>query len=160
MSAYLNMKKRKNIKLTLTQEEKNKLRAKKYKIRDLLDLSVEEIEEVLEIPMNRAKEIYGLGEFQKVPSIGIKFAEDLVFLGYYSLQELKNQDGAKLIDAYEIKKGYQVDACVEDQCRLVVHFANDPDSTKNWWDFTDERKKYRAEHGYPDNRPRKHWTNP
>jgi len=123
----------------------------------LLDLAIDEIEAVLEVPTNRAKEISALGEFQQVPSIGIRFAEDLVFLGYYSLDELKNQDGAKLIEAYELKKGYWVDSCVEDQCRLIVHFANDRSSTKKWWDFTNERKKYRLENGYPSNRPKTAW---
>jgi Pathogenicity locus len=98
-----------------------------------------------------------LAEFQTVPSVGIKFAEDLVFLGYYSLSELKNKDGAKLTDEYELKKGYCTDPCVEDQFRLVVNFANTKDPEKTWWDFTEERKKFRAENGYPKSRPQKSW---
>ena len=50
------------------------------------------------------KTFYGATEFQTVTSVGIKFAEDLVFLGYYSLSDLKDKDGAKLTDEYEQKK--------------------------------------------------------
>jgi len=47
---------------------------------------------------------------------------------------------------------------VEDQFRLVVNFANTHDTKKTWWDFTEERKKFRAENGYPKNRPKKSWV--
>lgn len=115
------------------------------------------MEVLLKATSKRVKEIIALAEFQTVPSIGIKFAEDLVFLGYYSLAELKNADGARLTDEYERKKGYRTDPCVEDQFRLVVSFANTNDTTKMWWDFTEERKKYRMENAYPANRPEKAW---
>jgi hypothetical protein len=89
--------------------------------------------------------------------VGIKFAEDLVFLGLYSLNELKQKDAAQLTDEYELKKGYWIDPCVEDQFRLVVYFANTNDQTKTWWNFTEERKKFRAENGYPKTRPTTAW---
>ncbi|MCB0705526.1 MAG: helix-hairpin-helix domain-containing protein [Saprospiraceae bacterium] len=151
------MKKKNNIKLNLTAAEKKKLRLKKFKIGDIPGLSINELELILEVPFLRARELHALAEFQVVPSVGIRFAEDLVFLGYYSLDELKTKDGAKLVEEYEIKKGYWVDSCVEDQFRLVVHFANNYGSTKKWWDFTAERKKYRLEHGYPATRPVTPW---
>ena len=151
------MNKKTKIKLPLTTLERKNLRTKKFKIADLTDLATDEIEAILEVSSIRAKEIHALAEFQTVPSIGIKFAEDLIFLGYYSLEELKSKDGAKLVEAYELKKGYWIDSCVEDQFRLVVHFANNKESTKKWWDFTKERKAYRAKHGYPSNRPKTAW---
>jgi hypothetical protein len=115
------------------------------------------LEVLLNATTERAKEIYALAEFQTAPSVGIKFAEDLVFLGYYSLNELKEKDGAKLTDEYEQKKGYWIDPCVEDQFRLIVNFANTHDTKKTWWDFTEERKKFRIENGYPKSRPQKAW---
>ena len=151
------MKRKNNIKINLTEAEKKKLRSKKFKTSDILDLAIDEIEAILEVSFARAREIYALAEFQIVPSIGVKFAEDLIFLGYYSLNELKTKNGAKLVEEYEIKKGYWIDSCVEDQFRLVVHFANNDGSTKKWWDFTEERKKYRLEKGYPPNRPKTPW---
>jgi Pathogenicity locus len=146
-----------NIKLPLTDLEKANLRKHKIKIADILNFAPDELEVLLNATTERSKEIYALAEFQMVPSIGIKFAEDLVFLGYYSLSELKNKDGAKLTDEYELKKGYWVDPCVEDQFRLVVNYANTNDRNKTWWNFTEERKKYRFENGYPASRPKKAW---
>jgi Pathogenicity locus len=146
-----------NIKLPLTDLEKANLKKHKIKIADILNFAPDELEVLLNATSERAKEIYALAEFQSVPSIGIKFAEDLVFLGYYSLSELKNKDGAKLTDEYELKKGYWVDPCVEDQFRLVIHFANTNDRNKTWWNFTVERKKYRFQNGYPASRPKIAW---
>lgn len=151
------MKSKTNIKLPLTDTEKANLRKNKIKIANILDFATDELEVLLNATTERAKEIYALAEFQTVPSIGIKFAEDLVFLGYYSLIELKQKDGAKLTDEYEKKIGYWVDPCVEDQFRLVVNFANTNDMSKTWWDFTEERKKFRTKNGYPKSRPQKAW---
>jgi len=151
------MKTKTTIKLPLTNDERASLRKHKIKILNIIDFSIDELEILLNTSNERAKEIYALAEFQMVPSVGIKFAEDLVFLGYYSLNELKNKDGAKLTDEYELKKGYWTDPCVEDQFRLVVNFANTHDNSKMWWNFTEERKKFRNENGYPNNRPKKSW---
>ena len=143
--------------LPLTDIEKASLKKSKVKISQILNYAPDELEILLNATIERAKEIYALAEFQTVPSIGIKFAEDLVFLGYYSIDELKNKDGAKLTDEYELKKGFRVDPCVEDQFRLVVYFAKTKDTTKTWWNFTEERKKYRLENRYPVSRPEKAW---
>jgi hypothetical protein len=151
------MKTKTNIKLPLTDLEKANLKKNKVKIVNLLNYASDELEVLLNSTSERAKEIYALAEFQTVPSIGIKFAEDLVFLGYYTLDELKNKDGANLTDEYEKKKGYWIDPCVEDQFRLVVNFVKTNDTSKTWWNFTEERKKYRLENGYPTSRPKKAW---
>jgi Pathogenicity locus len=151
------MKNKKNIKLPLTDQEKANLRKHKIKIANILDFAADELEVLLNATPERAKEIYALAAFQTVPTVGIKFAEDLVFLGYYALNELKHKDGATLTDEYEQKKGYWVDPCVEDQFRLVVYFANTNDPQKTWWDFTEVRKKFRTENGYPQSRPQKAW---
>ncbi len=134
------------------------LRKHKVKIIEVLDYAPDELEVLLDVSSERAREIYALADFQKVPSIGIKFAEDLVFLGYYSMAELQGQNGAQLTDAYERKKGYQTDPCVEDQFRLIAYAAKTNDYSKNWWEFTPERKKFRSEFGYPASRPKTHWT--
>jgi Pathogenicity locus len=151
------MKNKSNIKLPLTDIEKANLRKHKIKIANILDFATDELEVFLNATADRTKEIYALAEFQTVPTVGIKFAEDLVFLGYYSLKELKHKDGAKLTDEYELKKGYWTDPCVEDQFRLVVDFANKKDTNKTWWDFTEERKLFRKENGYPKTRPQIAW---
>jgi hypothetical protein len=107
----------------------------------------------LNAPSQRVKTLQALFEFQQIPSVGIRFAHDLIFLGYYSLSELKDKKAPELLDQYEKKLGNRVDPCVEDQFRLVVHYSNHTDSNKQWWDFTNERKAYRTQYGYPVDRP-------
>lgn len=125
------MKSKTSIKLPLTNIEKANLRKNKIKIANVLDFTTDELEVLLNTTAERAKEIHALAEFQTVPSVGIKFAEDLVFLGYYSLNDLKQKDGAKLTDEFEQKKGYWIDPCVEDQFRLIVYVAKTNDTKKN-----------------------------
>lgn len=151
------MKKKTTIKLPLSDAEKKRLRACKVKIAGVPDFAADELAVMLDVPLERAKELHALAEFQTIPSIGIRFAEDLVFLGRYSISELKDTSGAALLDEYEFKKGYRVDPCVEDQFRLVVYYANTQDAGKNWWDFTEARKTYRMKHGYPATRPEGAW---
>ncbi len=146
-----------NIKLQLTISEKNKLRANKIKIFDIPNFTIDELEVLLAVTYERAREIYALAEFQTIPSVGIKFAEDLISMGYYSVGQLKGKNGATLTNEFELLKGYWIDPCVEDQFRLVVYYAETKDNSKKWWDFTEERKKYRLENGYPDTRPQKAW---
>ena len=145
------------LKLPLTPTEKKNLRKNKSKIANIPNYSVHELGVILEVSPERAKEIHALATFQQIPSIGIQFAEDLVFMGYFSLEALANKNGAQLVEDYEHKKGYWIDSCVEDQFRLVVHYAKTKDTTKKWWDFTAERKQYRLENGYPVNRPTTAW---
>lgn len=151
------MKPKKKITLPLSETEKSNLRKNKVRLAEVLNYAPDELELLLNATPERAKEIHALAEFQTVPSVGIKFAEDLVFLGYYSLSELKDKDGAKLTDEYEKKKGYWIDPCVEDQFRLAINFAETIDATKKWWNYTEERKKFRQMNGYPHDRPQKAW---
>jgi len=151
------MKSYPTIKLDLKPLEWKVLRYNKIKIRNLVNYQTEELQLLFDVPAIRAMEIRAMVEFQSIPLIGIKFARDLISLGYYSLEELKDKDGATLLDELELSTGTWINPCVEDQCRLAVHFANERDSTLHWWDFTDERKQYRIENGYPKNRPKKAW---
>lgn len=151
------MKSKTNFKLNLTDSERKSLRTQKVKIADILDYAVDEIEVLLNVSPERAKEVYALADFQRIPSIGIRSAEDLIYLGYHSVEELKGKEGAALVEEFERKKGYWIDSCVEDVFRLAVHFAETEDYSKKWWDFTSERKKYREINGYPDDRPELCW---
>ena len=152
------MKSKTNIQLDLTDSEQKNMRTHKVKKSDILDFAHDELEKLLNVSEERAKEIYALADFQQIPSVGIKFAKDLIFLGYYHIDELKQKSGAQLIDDYEMKKGFRTDPCVEDQFRLVADFAKNRNNSKKWWDFTAKRKEYRKEFGYPKDRPKKNWT--
>jgi Pathogenicity locus len=148
------MKGKANIKLELSDNERTNLRKNKIKKSEILEYASDELAGLLNVSELRAKEIYALADFQQIPSIGIEFAKDLIFLGYYRVEELNGKNGAELTDNYEKKKGFKTDPCVEDQFRLAVNFAKHKDYSKNWWDFTNERKEYRTKIGYPNDRPK------
>jgi AraC-like DNA-binding protein len=154
--------------LDLTAAERSRLRAHKIRVKEIHQYSLKHIQDILRTspagtsvelqePRLRAMELRALSEFQSVPSIGIRFACDLISLGYYSLKELRGKDPTFLLNKYERQIGAWTDPCVEDQFRLVVHYANNPGSKKNWWDFTAERKAYREKNGYPPSRPQRPW---
>ena len=146
-----------NVKLDLSDSERKRLRRNKIKKSEITNLSILEIEKLLNVPEARAREIYALADFQRIPSIGIEFAKDLIFLELYSIEDLVEKTGAKLTDASEKKKGYRIDPCVEDQFRLAVDFSHNQDYTKRWWDFTEDRKNFRSQIGYPVDRPVVNW---
>lgn len=143
--------------LEVTPSEVKKLRALKIKKSEMHLHNIEVLQNLLDTSTIRAMELFALSEFQSLPSVGIRFAHDLIWMGYYSLHDLKGKDGAELTDQYELEKGVWTDPCVEDQFRLVVHFANHPTSKLNWWNFTPERKAFREKNGYPSTRPTKPW---
>jgi len=147
----------KTIKLELTPDERRKLKHNRLKISDLGNYAADEIDVVLGSGKQRAREIAAQITFQQIPSVGPKFAQDLISLGYFSLNDLLEKEGAALFDELERKQGFWTDPCVEDQFRLVVHYANHGGGNNNWWDFTSERKTYRAKNGYPANRPATSW---
>lgn len=144
--------------LPLTNEEKRRLRKQKLRLKDIHTISVKTLSDILSCPEERAEYLRASAIFQQIPSIGVKFAETLVEkLDVCSLDALKEKDGAELLDKLEQRMGYWTDPCVEDQIRCVIHHANHQGSTKQWFDFTDERKKYRKKAGYPASRPKKAW---
>jgi len=152
------MNRKPTIKLDLLPAEQSRLRANKIRLGDIASYPVDELSILMKVDNMRAMEIRALVEFQLIPSIGIKFAQDLVSMGYYSLEELKEKDGARLVEEFELMNGYWIDPCVEDQFRLVVDYAQNSDTHKMWWDYTQERKEYRSQNGYPANRPEKAWN--
>jgi hypothetical protein len=145
------------IQLKLTDTERKKLREIKIKISELVDYTHAQLQVLIDVSDERARELHALADFQRIPTLGVKAAEDLIFMGYYSIEDLKGLDGAQITDQYERKKGYRTDVCVEDQFRLAVHFAKNRDHSKRWWDFTAERKAYRKHYGYPASRPVLSW---
>src|SRR5215210_2068874 len=143
--------------LDILISEKRKLRANKVKLSEIHHHSVENLRAILGISKIRAMKLKALSEFQTIPSIGIRFALDLISLGYYSIQELKGKNPARLVDRLERQLGAWIDPCVEDQMRLCIHYAEHFDNRVNWWDFTKERKAFRQQYGYPANRPKRPW---
>jgi hypothetical protein len=144
------------MRLPLSETERSNLRKKRVRINQIPMKTTEELKSILNCSTTRANELKGLSEFQQIPSIGLGAAKMMVnVLGFYAVNEVRNEDPAELFDRYEKLVGCRVDPCVEDQIRCIVYHANELNSVLEWPDFTDERKAYRDTHGYPSNRPDK-----
>jgi hypothetical protein len=148
----------KTIKLNLSEDEKLQLRKNGLKVSKLNDFAADEIAVLLNTSMQRSKEIHASVSFQTIPSIGPKFAGDLISIGYYAIEDLVDKNPSVLLDELERKQGFWTDPCVEDQFWLAVDYARHGHTNKNWWDFTTARKAYRAKNGYPADRPVTAWT--
>jgi hypothetical protein len=148
---------KKSINLLLSADEKQMLREQKIKMSELPGFAPDEIASMLNASPQRTKEINALIEFQSIPSLGINFATELIGQGYYSLAQLAGKDAVDLFNAFEKYVGAWADPCVEDSYRLLAHYIKHGDTGKKWWDFTAERKAYRAEHGFPADRLAKAW---
>jgi hypothetical protein len=150
--------KQKSPKLPLTDKEREQLRKGKIKLSEIKEMKANKLAALIEVPNERARELIGLAVFQSIPSVGPKLAHNLaVDLGFSALEDVKNRRGEELVHELEKKYGVWMDPCVEDVMRCVVYHANHPGSDKNWWEFTEDRKKYREIYGYPDDRPVKAW---
>jgi len=148
---------KKTINYRLTVAEKQVLKTKKVSQKQLQEYAPDEIASLLGASTLRAKELNALAEFQSIPSLGINFAEELISQGYYMLEQLKGKSAVELFDAFEQHSGAWADPCVEDSYRLLVHYIDNRDETKRWWDFTADRKAYREQYGFPADRPQKPW---
>ena len=148
---------KKKIDYDLSAEEKQLLKQQRVSLKTLQDYAPDEVGAMLDAKPLRAKELTALAEFQSVPSLGIGFAKELIAQGYYSLVDLKGKTAVELFDAFEKHYGCWADPCVEDSYRLLVHFIEHKDDSKRWWNFTAERKAYRAQHGFPADRPKTAW---
>jgi hypothetical protein len=148
---------KKSIDLKLTAAEKALLKSQKIKISGLTAYAADEVATILKASAQRAEEISALIEFQSIPSLGINFASELIEQGYYSLKQLEGKDPVALYNAFEKHCGAWADPCVEDSYRLLSHYIIYRDDNKRWWHFTAERKAYRAQYGFPADRPAKPW---
>lgn len=147
----------KTFKLELSDSEKQHLKKNGLNVNRLNEFAADEIGILLNTNKQRAKEIFASITFQSIPSIGPKFAHDLISMGYYAVDDLVDKDGPTLFNELELKQGFWTDPCVEDQFWLVVHYARNRNTNKKWWDFTAERKTYRTKYGYPAERPNRAW---
>jgi hypothetical protein len=82
-------------------------------------------------------------DFQRVPGIGPRMADDLWRLGYRSVVELRDADPEVMYQRLCELSGGRVDRCVLYVFRCAVYFAStaahDPDLLK-WWSWSDQRR--------------------
>jgi hypothetical protein len=93
----------------ILDSEKKKLRTAGIKLKEIHHHPIRELMSTLGVAEIRAMELRAMSEFQSIPSIGKRFAEDLIQLGFYSLKELKGKNPAKLLDRFERQLGVWID---------------------------------------------------
>jgi hypothetical protein len=81
-----------------------------------------------------------LKDFQTIPNVGPRTADDLWQLGVRSIPELKGADPQKMYDRLCKLKGVQIDPCQLYVFRSVVYYASrathKPELLK-WWNWKD-----------------------
>lgn len=81
-----------------------------------------------------------MGELRKIPGVGKKTEEDLIMLGYETIESLKNADPEELYNKECLLKGCKIDRCQLYVYRCAVYYASnekhDPELLK-WWNWKD-----------------------
>ena len=76
-----------------------------------------------------------------IPGVGVKTEEDLIELGYTSVESLKGQNPESMYERHCALKGFRVDRCQLYVFRCAVYFAknktHDPEKLK-WWNWKDK----------------------
>lgn len=79
-------------------------------------------------------------DLRRIPGIGKSLAQDLIDLGYHSVEELRGADPEAMYAQFEEMVGTHVDRCVLYTFRCAVYFAShenhDPELLK-WWNWKD-----------------------
>ena len=79
-------------------------------------------------------------EFQKIPNVGPKFAQDLIDLGFVDISEIKGQEPLVLYKKLEKLTRSRQDPCVLDTFMAIVDYAQ-TGQNRPWFSFTAERKE-------------------
>jgi hypothetical protein len=83
-----------------------------------------------------------LRDFQRIPGIGLRMADDLWLLGYRSVAELRGEEPEAMYQRLCDLSGEHMDRCVLYVFRCAIYFASndahDPELLK-WWNWSDQR---------------------
>lgn len=87
-----------------------------------------------------AQTTQAMAEFQQIPGVGPRMAQDLADLGYRGLNDLKHQDPEQMYQQLIALRGQHIDRCVLYVFRCCVYFVSqsehDPELLK-WWNWKD-----------------------
>ncbi len=82
-------------------------------------------------------------EFQAIPGVGPNIAQDLVDLGYRSVEELRSENPGTMYRKLMSLRGAHIDRCVLYVFRCAVYYASNsnhnPELLK-WWNWKDSKK--------------------
>lgn len=77
-------------------------------------------------------------ELRNIPGVGPNIEQDLINLGYTTIESLKGQNPEEMYIKDCLYKGFQEDKCQLYVYRLAVYFAenetHDPEKLK-WWNW-------------------------
>ena len=120
--------------LDLSDSERRALARAKLRTCEIGSLSGDELFQRTDgaIAPERASAIAALASFQRLGSIGIECARDLVALGFKSREELAGQDPNALYERLCTQAGVRQDPCVEDVLRCAIAQVDHPDLPRKW----------------------------
>jgi hypothetical protein len=120
--------------LDLTDAERRALSRAKLRITEIGSLSGEELFRRMggAIAPERAGEIAALAAFQRLGSIGLECARDLVRLGLMQRADLEGQDANELYARLCKVTHTRQDPCVEDVLRCAIAQVEHPDLPREW----------------------------
>lgn len=83
-----------------------------------------------------------MNDLRKIPGVGKATEQDLIKLGYTSVESLAGADPEELYERECIMKGMRIDRCQLYVYRCAVYYADheihDPEKL-NWWYWKDKR---------------------
>ena len=83
-------------------------------------------------------------ELQTIPGVGKKTEQDLIRLGYTTIESLKGQNPEEIYRKDCETRGFLIDRCQLYVYRCAVYFAEtknpEPEKLK-WWNWKDENMK-------------------
>jgi len=77
---------------------------------------------------------------QAIPGIGKSLSQDLVDLGYRTVDELKSEDPEMMYQNLIVLRGHHIDRCVLYVFRCAVYFASHETHDREllkWWNWKD-----------------------
>ncbi len=90
-----------------------------------------------------AAAVAGIKDLRRIPGVGPAMAEDLLGLGYDSVNSLRGEDPEAMYARFMDQQGRHVDRCVLYVFRCAVYFAENPGETDaeklKWWNWMDNK---------------------
>lgn len=85
-----------------------------------------------------------LKEFQVIPGVGKRVAEDLWSLGFRSVRELRGNNPEKMYKNLCMLQGQHIDRCMLYVFRCAVYYASHTQHNPQmllWWNWTDDKMR-------------------
>lgn len=131
-------------KLALDADERAALRGAGLAARDVAELGADELARRVDGALSRARcaELVALARFQRLGSVGLETARDLLVLGITRVEDLAGRDARTLHRELERRTRTKHDPCVEDVFRCAIAQAEEPElapELRDWWRWTSLR---------------------